>query len=186
MTQLERIFQKFEMEKQTKLFIKARTSRLVFLCLQVFVLSSCVSLNIGPKDPKMAKGINYTPPREPFFEITSPSSDHTWQSQKNGSSISYKSTCNEQSDPSLENMETATLSGLQDLNVISRDYIAFNEREALKFIVKAKVDGIPIKIHSLLFKKNSCSYNLSYVAVEKAYEESLGEFNSFVGSFHAP
>ncbi len=75
------------------------------LILLSFVLSGCVSIDIGAKHMERASGVKFTQPSAPFEKSSASSVDAIWRNPKNGNAISYLSDCGDNSDPSLANIE---------------------------------------------------------------------------------
>ncbi|MES2854684.1 MAG: hypothetical protein V4692_02420, partial [Bdellovibrionota bacterium] len=75
---------------------------LFFWALSLAVASGCVSVKLDTKTATKARDVKFQEPAAPFQELTNPAADKAWQNKDNGNTISYLSTCNEQSDPALE------------------------------------------------------------------------------------
>jgi hypothetical protein len=155
--------------------------------LSLFIaLSGCISVNIGPKGPEKSKNVSVTPPDAPFEEIKGLRADGAWQNPQNGNSISYLSTCNEQSDPSLETATDEMIAAFGETKRLSQKKLVFDGRDALDTEAEARVEGVPTKIRALVFKKNGCLYTLSLIGVAKTFEKGQRPFEDFVKGFQAP
>lgn len=153
------------------------------LCLPT---SGCISLNIGPKGPEKSAGAVAKPPPSTYTELKGVRADGAWRNSKSGNTISYLSTCNDPADPSLDMATDEVLSGLGPTKNLVQKKIEFEGREALDSEAEARVEGIPTKIHALLFKKNGCLYTLSLVGLAKSFEAGQADFENFVKGFTAP
>lgn len=150
-------------------------------------LAGCVSVSLGPKKAESAKDVKMMPPPGVHFsEFVSPDADHAWKDSAHGTSISYKSTCNDSSDSSLEGMQQSTIYGLENIKILKSSRIPYNGREALNSVIEGKLDGVATKIELLILKKNSCNYILSYVALDKSFDVDNKYFKTFIESFEAP
>jgi len=156
------------------------------LVLIFLTLGGCVSVSLGPKQAESAKNVKMVAPSEPFTEFSSPDADHAWKDSARGTSISYKSSCNDSSDTSLESMQQSTIYGLESVKISKSTRIPYNGREALSSTIDGKLDGVATKIELLILKKNFCSYILSYVALDKSFDTDLKHFKTFVNTFEAP
>ena len=152
----------------------------------VFLLSGCLSLNIGPAKPKKSDSVKYVAPPSPFRDFESTNADHAWVNKRNGNSISFLSVCHDPADPSLEMATQDLFNDLSNTQVLKTEHLSFSSREALRSEVKGEIDGVPTQISALVFKKNDCIYTLSYVGVVKAYPEDHIRFETFLSSFEAP
>jgi len=158
----------------------------VFWVLSLVLGSACVSVSIGPKDGERSKGVQFTDPPAPYKALKDAHADGAWQNAQNGNSISYFSTCNDPADAPLETVSRDLFGGLQDMKQIKRATTVYNGREALDEEVEGKVDGILTRVHAVLFKKNGCTYALSFIGVARAFEQDRSIFEHFLREFRAP
>lgn len=154
-----------------------------YLILSFFYITACVS--IGPKKPAPvpAKHIQYSEPGTPFEQKDMDRVDKFWVNKKDGSTISYFSDCNPTADPTLQDLESEVLIGVEDLVKITSEPLKFNARKALKSHYSGAVDGVKTEFNLLVFKKNSCVYILSYVSLKENYQNSITQFNQFIKNF---
>lgn len=158
-----------------------------FIGILLIVLNSaCVSVNVGGKKASKAEDVKYETPSSPFSSLNAEGADKAWQNKNNGNTIAFQSTCNDQADPPLDAIQAEVLSVFGDVKVEKTSTKEFNGREALSTIAEGVVDGVRTKTELLIFKKNDCSYTLSYVGVAKRFAEDQARFTQFVNSFGAP
>lgn len=150
------------------------------------LLSSCVSVELPSGKITSAKGVEYTSPGGAFSEIKAKNTDKTWLSSKTGNTISYLSECGNTADPSLQTIETESLSAISKLEILKSDTISFNGREARQTVSAGAIDGVPVAMSLLIFKKNGCNYTLSYGGLEKQFNLEKDEFEKFKQGFKAP
>ncbi len=152
------------------------------ICL--LILSACVSVKLATEDrARVAPNkIHYDNPGKPFKKTDLSQADGAWQSPSTGNSISFFSDCKANTLP-LKVIRTNTFSGVEALKVIDEVIINYNDREALRSIVLGKMEGVPIKINLIIFKKNMCTYSLSYIALIDQYNKELTNFTKFTESF---
>lgn len=158
----------------------------IFGALAIFVLAGCVTVNVGPGDDTKAKNVTFSQPLPPYVENGSKDADKAWQSSVNGNTISYHSACREASDPSLVAMQSNTLRGLENLKVLDEKRYDYNGREALDTLATGTVDGVLVKIRLVVFKKNGCNFDISYVALAKHYATDEKVFDKFISGFIVP
>lgn len=157
---------------------------LVGLALELSGLG-CVSVNLAGDKVERASDVRFSPPASPFEELKS-NADRAWKSAATGSTIAYLSTCGEASDLPLENLSQDLLSGFEDSQEIKRSKINFDSREALDVDIKGKLDGVLTRTRAIVYKKNRCSYSLTFVSLPKNTETDSATFENFLTSFKAP
>jgi hypothetical protein len=161
------------------------TTSIFILALSLSVLPSCVSVQIPNAVIEKAKNVSVKAPASPFRSSKSPSADEMWVSHKTASTISYFTSCSS-SEPALKAIRTNAFASLEKVDVTKEEEVQINEREGLKSNIEGKMEGIPVKIQFIVFKKNSCSYHLSYVALKENFDKELDQFTNFVRSFKVP
>jgi hypothetical protein len=152
----------------------------------LILLCDCRSLLIPAAAPiRKAEHVAFTAPKAPYQVISSANADVAWLSSKTGNTISFLSECESPADPSMKQIQNESLSVLNNLKVESDDEVPYNGRQALVSVATGHVDGVPIKMKLVIFKKNNCNYTLSYAGVEKNFSPELPEFNRFMQNFKA-
>lgn len=154
-------------------------------CLLLTCLTGCVSVNIGPKKPGRAENVRAGVPEGSFTAIKDTAADQAWQSTKTGNTISYLSECPEP-PMSLENLTNESLAVLRDREVVSQDTKFFNARAALETVATGTLDGIAMKTQALVFKRNGCSYLITYTARTVNFDQEVAAYRRFLESFQAP
>lgn len=160
-------------------------SLLIVLTLSTLTLSGCVSVNLGSEKSTRSKDIKYQAPNGSFKSISNPNADQAWQNEKTGNTISFLSEC-PPPDSSLEGMTEEFTGILKSKQIKSTKEDFFNGREALHTWTEGKLDGIPMKVHSLVYKRNGCSFLLTLVGRTKVFDQDQAEFDRFLQSFEAP
>lgn len=145
--------------------------------------TSCVSVKLGEDfQPNTKKNITFAEPTTPFTKIDLPQADQAWQSSVTGNSISYFADC-KQNASNLKSLRTSIFGGIEDLKISEEHFSTYNGREALHSIVTGKMEGVPVKINFLIFKKNACAYSVSYISVQDKYEKEVSYFKKFLEGF---
>ncbi|OFZ20290.1 MAG: hypothetical protein A2Z20_12805 [Bdellovibrionales bacterium RBG_16_40_8] len=145
-----------------------------------------MSLNFKPSPAQKSSVVKFHSPNPGYAEVSSASLDKLWQNKKTGCSISYLSDCNNPTDPSLQNIFKGITSEIESVSVISSSFIEYNYREALRSIVEGRIDGVSTRFELVIFKKNSCTYILTYAATTNAFSNEKPIFNHFVEMFRVP
>lgn len=149
------------------------------------LLGSCVSVNLPGGKVTPAKDVGFTAPSSPFKEIESKGSDKSWLSAKTGNTISFRSECGG-AEVSLQQMEGESLAALDNLSVQTSTTTIYNARESRQTIATGTVDGVPVQLSLIVFKKNGCGFTISYGGVSAQFKAEESYFNSFKDSFKAP
>lgn len=149
------------------------------------IINGCVSVQIPPTIIEKAKNISHKAPASPFKYSKSKSSDQMWVSNKTASTISYFTSCSP-SEPTLKAIRTNAFASLESVEVSKEENVQINEREGLKSNIEGKLEGVPVKVQFIVFKKNSCSYHLSYVALKENFDKEVDAFTNFIKTFKAP
>lgn len=146
------------------------------------LLSACVSLKLSPQTQRSNK-VDYKSPEHPFAPTQSESADVAWIDQQTGNIISYQSICNESLDPDLDTILKKSTLGLTNKRILKRTSIDYNARKANRISVSGQVDGVDVRLEFVLFKKNACSYTLSFVGLPEHFNKAIDAFNQFVEGF---
>ncbi len=156
------------------------------ICILALFASACVSVELPSSKSRKSTDMIYKAPAAPFEELKSDSADKVWLSTRTGNTISFLSECENSADPSLKQLETDSFSALGSPEIESTAHMSFNGREALQSTATGSVDGVAIKLKLLVFKKNNCSYTLSYGGVAKNFSFELKHFDEFTQGFKVP
>lgn len=165
-----------------------RTKSLLSLFALIFagLFASCVSVNIPGTKTTHASKVQFTEPNDPFSSISDKNNDKTWLSGTTGNTISYLSDCGNPADPSIEQLSSDSLSVLNDMKVNTSEDLQFNGRAAHRTTASGTVDGVPVELSLLIFKKDGCNYTLTYAGLKKQFASEKHYYESFIESFKAP
>lgn len=156
------------------------------VCIMSLLLGSCVSVQLPGGKVTPAKGVGLKAPPLPFKEFVSDNTDKAWISEKSGNTISYLSECGNTNEPGLQQIESEALSSLTQIQQVKLEEITFNGRAARLSTHKGDMDGVPVQLSLLVFKKNGCSYTLSYGGRASRFQSEENHFKNFLQSFEAP
>jgi hypothetical protein len=70
-----------------------------------------------------------------------------------------------------------------DREILEQQTFAFDRREALRTVLSAKLDGVPMKFDVWVLKKDGCVYDLGYMAAPQRFERGAAEFERFARGF---
>ena len=166
---------------------------LILLYRQAFVAMAfawlcggCVAVNIGPGKPTKAESAKFEAPTSPFQEVPHASFDKAWKSKVTGNTIAFLSECKAGDDTSLKNLENESLSVLDNRQIKSTQDLDYNDRQAIRSSAQGLVDGVPVGMEILIFKKNDCTFTLSFVGRQSKLAADLPLFQSFLDRFKVP
>jgi hypothetical protein len=162
--------------------IPGRCFLFVFLCF----LPACLSVQLSPKSADVASNVSFNAPSEPYEKFAVQDVDRAWKNRSNGNSISFRTACNDPVESEINSIQQMIVDGLDAANIEKRETVQYNGREALHSVIQGKLDGIATKIELMIFKKNNCTYTLTYVALPKNYAQDQAVFQKFLKEFVAP
>lgn len=158
--------------------------------------SACVSVNLGPGKVEKSSGVSFAAPVGSFKSLDNGRADAAWNNSATGSTIAFQSNCGDTSDAPLESIATDLFTGFEQSKDLRNERISFDGREALDREIEGKVDGVSTRVRAIIYKKNRCSYVLTFVALTKslvadthnkaAINGDATQFEKFAASFKAP
>lgn len=83
-------------------------------------------------------------------------------------------------------MQADAISVLEEKHSDTTTPVLFNGRQGLMIFSEGFVDGVPIKMQVLVFKRNACNYTLTYAGVAKNFSQEVSHFEQFLKSFTTP
>jgi hypothetical protein len=75
--------------------------------------------------------------------------------------------------------------GTTDRQFETEETIPFDGREALRSVLRAKLDGVPMQYEMYVVKKDGCVYDIVYVASPERFAEGAADFERFARGVHA-
>lgn len=144
----------------------------------------CVSVNL-PLNSKHTRSTNmeFNSPRSPFVAQTEEKNlDGLWISEKTKSTIGFYSLCSPNLPP-LKNARSNSLNGIENATIVSEKTLNYNQREALQSVIQGKLEGFLFQIESLLFIKDSCLFEISYVSYKDNFDKEHDIYKKFIEDF---
>lgn len=62
--------------------------------------------------------------------------------------------------------------------------LPFDGREALRTVMTAKLDGVPMRFEAVVLKKNGCVYDFVLITPPESFDSARPGFERFVDGFH--
>lgn len=153
--------------------------------LALLSLSACVSVSLKKEPIVRSDKYTFQNPSGNFKRIDPDNADHAWRNSKTGNTIAIISECSTSKDPELATLESESMEALSSSKILSSKTLNFNDREALRSVGEGNIDGVPVKIDVLNFKKSTCMYSLTYFGRSSSFANDQSEFENFIKGFKA-
>lgn len=129
-------------------------------------------------------GVSYrvVEPAGPWRPMGFEDNDLAWVSPQ-GHVISINATCTGHEDPQLEVLTNHLVIGFTDREWVSKKKIQLDGRDALRSLVRAKLDGVSRSLDLVVLKKNGCVHDFSYISPAGLEAEHQAEFDALVAGF---
>lgn len=147
-----------------------------------FFFVSCVSSIFKDKPPTFSREIKLIEPMPPFIK-TETSVYPSWKSTKSGNVIAIISDCNDVSSYKLSSLHQLIEDSLDDIKVLKEETISIQNRPTLLRVISAQLDGHPIEIESISFKKKSCGYVAYLSGKLNTLAADRLQFEQFINGF---
>jgi len=100
--------------------------------------------------------------------------------------MTVNSTCNEKKkNYSLKALSESLLIGIRGKEALEREEITVDGQQALKTIYIGSLNNVPIKIATVVLKKDICIYDFTYASSPENFDLGIIDFNNFVSQFKA-
>ncbi len=86
-------------------------------------------------------------------------------------------------DSSLKQLTRHLFAGLQDLKILEEKDFILDGRGALQTSLEAKLDGVPVRVNTVVVKKDWCLFDFYLVSEAGNYERALQDFTGFFNGF---
>jgi hypothetical protein len=70
-----------------------------------------------------------------------------------------------------------------DREILEQAVVPFDQREAMRTVLTAKLDGVPMQFDVWVLKKDGCVYDLAFMAAPPRFARGAAEFERFVHAF---
>ncbi|MFT3773301.1 MAG: hypothetical protein QM820_48600 [Minicystis sp.] len=67
--------------------------------------------------------------------------------------------------------------------ILEQAVVPFDHREAMRTVIRAKLDGVPMKFAVWVLKKDGCVYDLAYMASPARFDRGAADFDRFARGF---
>lgn len=101
-----------------------------------------------------------------------------------GGAINVYSRCGlDGDDVPLSALTNHLLIGFTERDIADQKVVPLDGREAMRTLVRAKLDGVPVALAIYVLKKDGCVYDLVWVSSPERFEAGLPSFDGFVAGF---
>lgn len=101
-----------------------------------------------------------------------------------GSTISTDSFCDQAYDDApLASLTQQLMPGMQEIKTLSEESFMLGDRGALRTILTATMDGLPVKLSLVVVKKNWCLFDFFLVSNEAHFAAAEKDFEKFYQGF---
>jgi hypothetical protein len=124
------------------------------------------------------------PPPEGWQRIEVSHAALAYRDQADGGTIVINARCGvDGEDVPLEALTQHLFMRFTEREILEQQTLPFDHREAMRTIVRAKLDGVPMKFDVWVLKKDGCVYDLGYMAAPSRFERGAAEFERFARGF---
>jgi len=100
--------------------------------------------------------------------------------------MTVNSTCNEKKkNYSLKALSESLLIGIKGKEALEREEITVDGQQALRTIYIGSLNNVPIKIATVVLKKDICIYDFTYASSPTNFDLGIVDFDTFVSQFKA-
>jgi hypothetical protein len=131
------------------------------------------------------KAVDTNPTSQDAATTTTEISDVAFQSKKTASIISLSSACRHSRDYEDKDLQTLTntlLLGSSDVTLRDEKDLSLNGVPALQTTIEGKINGEEVKLRAVVIKRQTCVYDLVFVARPKTFDSNVEDFSHFVAS----
>jgi hypothetical protein len=107
-----------------------------------------------------------------------------FRDDRDGGSIVLNGRCGvDGEDIPLESLTQHLFLRFTEREIVEQKVFPFDRREAMRTVVTAKLDGVPMKFVVWVLKKDGCVYDLAFMAPPPRFARGAEEFERFARSF---
>jgi hypothetical protein len=107
-----------------------------------------------------------------------------FRDEQDGASIVLNGRCGvDGEDVPLESLTQHLFLRFTEREIVEQKVTPFDRREAMRTVLTAKLDGVPMKFDVWVLKKDGCVYDLAFMATPPRFARGDAEFERFVASF---
>jgi hypothetical protein len=130
--------------------------------------------------------VHLGPPPSTWRRIDVEGADLAFRDDAREGSTLFNVRCGRRDDDApLSVLTDHLVMGTTDRQIDSQETIPFDGREAMRTVLRAKLDGVPMQYDIYVMKKDGCTYDIVYVARPARFAEGAEDFERFTHGVHA-
>ncbi len=107
-----------------------------------------------------------------------------YRDDRDGSTVVVNARCGlDGEDVPLDSLTQHLFLRFTDREILDQGVLPFDHREAMRTVVTAKLDGVPMKFDVWVLKKDGCVYDFDYMASPPRFAAGAMQFERFVRGF---
>ena len=161
--------------------MKNQLAAALFIVLSPIVFVSCVSSLLAEKAPTFSKEVGFTAPPLPFYFLNK-SVFPSWKNRSTGNVLSILSDCQPGNPTSLNDLQRLIEDSVENSVRVKENLSTYQNHPALNRTIRAELDGSPLEIRSMAFKKANCGYVVSLSGKSEQLNLDQNQFDLFVKS----
>jgi hypothetical protein len=132
-----------------------------------------IAVHLGPVAPN-------------WRQIDVDGADLAFHDESRGASALLDVRCGRRDDDApLSVLTDHLVMGTTERRFDSQETIPLDGREAMRSVLRAKLDGVPMQYEIYVMKKDGCVYDIVYVASPDRFDQGAPDFERFVHGLHA-
>ncbi len=173
---------------------------LILIVLSVVLLTSCsiarfvgYYASAGSDEKGKLDGLVYTTDETSYRigalppdwkRIRIEGGDLAFSNPPRDSTITVNSTCDpKKKNYSLKALSESLIIGIKDKKVEKREETMVDGQKALQSLYTGTLNGVPVNIETVVFRKGECIYDFTYASSPGTFESEEVVFNEFVSQF---
>lgn len=149
--------------------------------ITAFFLSGCISINLPRGESSPSKRISASAPGGPYKALSAEGFDRAWISSTTGNTIAYTSECSPSADLSPEQLFNEFVGHITGVKT-SFEPFEIADRSGIRGQATGTLDGVPVQLAVVVFKKDGCDYVLNYSGITEKFESELPLFEQFLAN----
>ncbi len=169
-----------------------RRGFLVIVCASALISTSC-SLFFPDRTAPKSSAYDVTPPTSPWHKLAvgddvsatdSMKADVAYENPDTGAIISLNSICRKYNKAPLETLTDNLVRGVGDRKLVAQKEIELNGEKALDSTFSGVVDGVSLRLRTVVLIKNDCTYDFIHVSIPDREPGNARAFEDFLASFN--
>ena len=117
-------------------------------------------------------------------KIPQDGAEYFYQHKSSGAVLSVSSLCDRYEESKLEILARSALDPVESQKDIESKTYILDGREAFEVYVEGKLDGVPVQVDYVSWRKDDCLFDFSIQAAPKISSKVREEFHSMLKKFH--